>query len=279
MVTVDAIHPGPVTAVEVSSGPRISFSAEFLEERMGVVTIEPKPVEMEAGEEEAEAEAEAEEEEEDSGDDEGVLDLEKSCTAVEFEFLSTNISLDSMLSADELFCEGKLLPKFWLTEQLCEEKLENVGLKIEPRRGTDEGGGEDQDRGSADVNPDWFMDEDPSPRPPKCTVLWKELLRLRKQRGASTSSSCRPTSMLLSPSSSSSSTSSSSSSMADVAAKDRNDGGGKGAKRVKKGGGLERTSSGTVRIRPMINVPICTVAKSSRLQQPLFPLKKGRVEW
>lgn len=274
MVTVETIHPSPVTVVEAASSPRISFSAEFLEERMGVVSIEPKSLEME----------EEEEEDEDSGDDDRVLDLEKSCSAAEFEFLSTNVSLDSMLSADELFREGKLLPKFWLTERCCDEKLENVGLKIESRRGKGEGGEKenekegDRDRGSGDANSDWFMDEDPSPRPPKCTVLWKELLRLRKQRTIS-SSSCPPTSMLLSPSSSSSSTSSSSSSMADVATKEGKDGRAKGSKRMKKGGGLERTSSGTVRIRPMINVPICTVAKSSRLQQPLFPPKKGRVEW
>ncbi|KAL8139567.1 hypothetical protein V2J09_005588 [Rumex salicifolius] len=36
----------------------------------------------------------------------------------------------------------------------------------------------------------WFnADDEPSPRPPKCTVLWKELLRLRKQRASSSVSS------------------------------------------------------------------------------------------
>lgn len=34
----------------------------------------------------------------------------------------------------------------------------------------------------------WFADDDPSPRVPTCTVLWKEFLRLKKQRPPSPSS-------------------------------------------------------------------------------------------
>lgn len=119
-----------------------------------------------------------------------------------------------------------------------------------------------EDNNNSRVN--WFVDDDPSPRPPKCTVLWKELLRLKKQRASS-----------LSPSSSSSSSSSNGSSLGDVAAKE----GSKNkenqhVKRIKKG--LERTRSATIRIRPMINVPICTQMKNSALP-PLFPLKKGKI--
>ncbi|CAI0466226.1 unnamed protein product [Linum tenue] len=113
----------------------------------------------------------------------------------------------------------------------------------------------------------WFVDDDPSPRPPKCTVLWKELLRLKKQRPASS----------LSPSSSSSSTSSSSSSLADAAVAGSNNN--NQVKRAAKKG-LERTRSASIRIRPMINVPICSQMKStahSSALPPFFPIKKNRV--
>ncbi|KAJ6324013.1 hypothetical protein OIU76_011338 [Salix suchowensis] len=114
----------------------------------------------------------------------------------------------------------------------------------------------------------WFVDDDPSPRPPNCIVLWKELLRLKKQRASS-----------LSPSSSSSSTSSSSSSLSDIVAEEEGKRGSrkveKHVKRIKKG--LERTRTASIRIRPMINVPICTPVKSRALP-PLFPLTKGRLE-
>ncbi|KAF3588910.1 hypothetical protein F2Q69_00032324 [Brassica cretica] len=112
----------------------------------------------------------------------------------------------------------------------------------------------------------WFIDEDPSPRPPKCTVLWKELLRLKKQRNSASSSSVRTVSSL-SPSSSTSSSSS-------LEREERE----KEGKRGKKG--LERTRSSSMRIRPMIHVPVCTPSKSSVPLPPLFPLslKKNRAE-
>ncbi|KAI4368334.1 hypothetical protein MLD38_016902 [Melastoma candidum] len=256
MVTAEATRPAPkATAEAPSSSTRISFSADFLDENLGFLSPVPiKPL--------------------DDHHDE-VLDLEESCGAPEFEFLSTNTSLDSMLSADELFREGKLLPKFWLAEEHCDDKPgNNAGSTIVSRKGKDGAEKDREGRRSCSMNPEWFVDEDPSPRPPNCTVLWKELLRLRKQRAA-VSPPCPSTSVMLSPSSS---TSSSSSSMADVAVREVKDGT-KSAKRMKKGVGLERTSSGTMRIRPMINVPICTVANASRLHQPLLPPKKGRVEW
>ncbi|CAN1129348.1 hypothetical protein LINPERPRIM_LOCUS17388 [Linum perenne] len=177
-----------------------------------------------------------------------------------------------MLTADELFFEGKLLP-FWQMQQ--SERLNKITLKCK-----EGGGGEDEittptTAAMREVN--WFVDDDPSPRPPKCTVLWKELLRLKKQRPVSS----------LSPSSSSSSTSSSSSSLGDVATKEEgkekdsssNNKKGNQVKRPKKG--LERTRSTNIRIRPMINVPICSQMKSSSHHHsalpPFFPLKKGRV--
>ncbi|CAA0829145.1 Unknown protein [Striga hermonthica] len=170
-----------------------------------------------------------------------------------FEFLSSGSSLTDMMSADELFREGKLLP-FWQAE-----KLDKITLKTaEPEEDTKSG--DDERRIS------WFLDDDPSPRPPKCTVLWKELLRLKKQRPST-----------LSPSSSSSSSSSSYSSGAD----ERRKGGSSKEKvvsRVKKG--LERTRSASIRIRPMVNVPIYTHTSRNNASAlpPLFPVRKGRLD-
>lgn len=238
MVSVESGHPPP-RAIDAPSSPRISFSAEFLDDK-NFISISPKT----------------------HHDREHGMDVDKA----EFEFLSTNVSLDSMLSADELFCEGKLLP-FWQTQQ--SERLNKISLGSKDVDG-DEGGREEAKDDKEQSKANWFLDDDPSPRPPKCTVLWKELLRLKKQR----------TNSSLSPSSSSSSTSSSSNSMADAAAKDEKKEaaarhGEKQVKRIKKG--LERTRSASIRIRPMINVPICTTAKSSALP-PLFPQKKGRLD-
>ncbi|XP_030548147.2 uncharacterized protein LOC115753608 [Rhodamnia argentea] len=244
MVSLETGHPPPRASDAAASSPRISFSAEFLDEK-SFISISPK----------AHREKERE------------MDIDKA----EFEFLSTDVSLDSMLSADELFCEGKLLP-FWQMQQ--SERLNKISLGTKDGDG---GSGDEERRGEAakdnkeQSKANWFLDDDPSPRPPKCTVLWKELLRLKKQRANSS----------LSPSSSSSSTSSSSNSMADAAAKDEKKEaaatrtGEKQAKRIRKG--LERTRSASIRIRPMVNVPICTPAKSSTLP-PLFPLKKGRLD-
>ncbi|ESQ49455.1 hypothetical protein EUTSA_v10021379mg [Eutrema salsugineum] len=200
-----------------------------------------------------------------------------SVKVADFEFLSENVSPQRMLTADELFSEGKLLP-FWQVKH--SEKLKNVNLKTNEEEVEEENRkvevtmkNKDQENNNNNNNNrvSWFIDEDPSPRPPKCTVLWKELLRLKKQRNSSSSSSVRTVSSL-SPSSSTSS----SSSLEDAAAKreERE----KEGKRGKKG--LERTRSASMRIRPMIHVPICTPSKSSVPLPPLFPLalKKNRVE-
>lgn len=234
MVSLETVQTNS-RSIEPTSSPRISFSAEFLDEK-NFISISPNSLLVEKGE---------------------GMEIEKARNG-DFEFLSSNASSHPMLTADELFFEGKLLP-FWQMQH--SEKLNKISLKAKDEE--EEGVNKEE---STRVN--WFVDDDPSPRPPKCTVLWKELLRLKKQRASS-----------LSPSSSSSSSSSSACSLADVATKDE----GKGAsgnrekhvKRIKKG--LERTRSASIRIRPMINVPICTQMKNSALP-PLFPLRKGRLE-
>ncbi|GFP83835.1 hypothetical protein PHJA_000527100 [Phtheirospermum japonicum] len=152
------------------------------------------------------------------------------------------------MAADELFSEGKLLP-FWQTQHAAAEKLNKITLKP----------AENENKDDVDRRISWFLDDDPSPRPPKCTVLWKELLRLKKQRASA-----------LSPSSSSSSSSSSED--------ERKKGAGNKEKipnRVKKG--IERTKSASIKIRPMVNVPICAHGKNISLP-PLFPLRRARFD-
>jgi len=228
---------------DAPTSPRISFSAEFLDEN-NFISISPNPLYRTERDQEKEQH-------------------EKTKNTDQFEFLSNiNVSdKNTVLSADELFFEGKILP-FWQMQHL--EKLNKINLKEEEEEEEviEVVVDNKEDNNNSRVN--WFVDDDPSPRPPKCTVLWKELLRLKKQRASS-----------LSPSSSSSSSSSNGSSLGDVAAKE----GSKNkenqhVKRIKKG--LERTRSATIRIRPMINVPICTQMKNSALP-PLFPLKKGKI--
>ncbi|KAF5201084.1 histone-lysine N-methyltransferase SETD1A-like [Thalictrum thalictroides] len=183
---------------------------------------------------------------------------------VEFEFLSANFSTNTMLTADELFFEGKLRP-FSPVEQL--EELNKITLKPKEKYAEEEEPKESQKEGT---RASWFMDEDPSPRPPTCTVLWKELLKLKKQRA---SPPLPPSSTSPSPSSSSS-----------VVRMESIDEGKEGkwskekhVKRIKKG--LERTRSGSFRIRPMVNVPICTQSKSTTaMPASMSSLKKINVD-
>ncbi|XP_022958805.1 uncharacterized protein LOC111459965 [Cucurbita moschata] len=231
---------------EPNSSPRISFSSEFLDEN-DFISITPNS-HLEREQEISERQKEDR--------------SEKLAWSADFEFLSNKVSSHSMITADELFFDGKLLP-FWQMQQA--ERLNKISLKSS--KDVDKQGLVDIEvNKKAENKVNWLLDDDPSPRPPKCTVLWKELLRLKKQRASSA----------LSPSSSSSS-SSSSKSMADAPKTEegttRNKE--KNIKRIKKG--LERTRSGSIRIGPMINVPICTQLKSSVLP-PLFPLKKGRFD-
>ncbi|KAL3634603.1 hypothetical protein CASFOL_021657 [Castilleja foliolosa] len=166
-----------------------------------------------------------------------------------FSFLSGISS--NMPAADELFSEGKLLP-FWQTT----EKLNKITLKP-----SDQIDKSIENKDEIDRRMSWFLDDDPSPRPPKCTVLWKELLRLKKQRAST-----------LSPSSSSSSSSSSGSLSASSGDERKKE---KILNRVKRG--IERTKSASIRIRPIVNVPICTHGKNSSLP-PLFPLRRKQRE-
>ncbi|KAK9146695.1 hypothetical protein Sjap_006598 [Stephania japonica] len=237
MVSREAIS----RSVEPTSSPRISFSAEFFVSDQ--VSMSPKH-------------------------GHGHIEKGKECNG-DFEFLSTDrsVAANSMLTADELFFEGKLLP-FWQVEQT--EKLNKITLtpkmQVEDHQ-------KEPNNNREECRVTWVMDDDPSPRPPTCTVLWKELLRLKKHRSSSLSSS--PS--VSSSSSSSSSLSSVSSSNSEEGIKER-----KGVwdkekhvKRIKKG--LERTRSASFRMRPMVSVPICTHNKNNALS-PMLHLKKGNVE-
>ncbi|KAF5736847.1 hypothetical protein HS088_TW14G01002 [Tripterygium wilfordii] len=228
MVSLETVQAAAIS-IEPTSSPRISFSADLLDEK-NFISLSHE------------------------------IEREKARTP-EFEFLSSNVNGNNMITADELFYEGKLLP-FWQIQH--SEKLNKISLNKKDNEKEERAA----EANKEDPKVSWFIDDDPSPRPPNCIVLWKELLRLKKKRASS-----------LSPSSSSSSTSSSSSSLADIAIKEEKKEGSAGnrekhVKRIKKG--LERTRSGSIRIRPMINVPICTQVKSNSLP-PLFPLKKGRL--
>ncbi|KAJ8547382.1 hypothetical protein K7X08_010968 [Anisodus acutangulus] len=235
MVSLD----GASRSDEPTSSPRISFSSEFLDEK-NFISITPN--------------AQAEKERKDQQD--------RARSAAEFEFLSNKLTSENMITADELFFEGKLRP-YW--QMHYAEKLTKISLKTEHA--------EEKILNKAEVKSkeetrpiNWFIDEDPSPRPPKCTVLWKELLRLKQKRASS-----------LSPCSSTSS-SSSSSSIADISVADHEKSKIQGikekhVKRIKKG--LERSRSATLRVTPVIHVPICSQGKSTALP-PLFSLKKGR---
>ncbi|MCD7451377.1 hypothetical protein HAX54_011433 [Datura stramonium] len=222
---------------EPTSSPRISFSSEFLDEK-NFISITPN--------------AQAEKERKDQ--------QERARSAAEFEFLSSKLTSENMITADELFFEGKLRP-YW--QMHYAEKLNKISLKTE--HAEVEILNETEVKSKEETRPiNWFIDEDPSPRPPKCTVLWKELLRLKQKRASS-----------LSPSSSTSS-SSSSSSLADISVADHEKTKGqaikeKHVKRIKKG--LERSRSETLRVRPVIHVPMCTQGKNTALP-PLFSIKK-----
>ncbi|XP_055811887.1 uncharacterized protein LOC129881806 [Solanum dulcamara] len=225
---------GTIRSDEPTSSPRISFSSEFLDEK-DFISITPN----------AQGEKERKDQQERS-----------TRSTAEFEFLSSKLTNENMITADELFFEGKLRP-YW--QMHYAEKLNKISLKAEEEILNNTDVMKSKEDTTRPIN--WFIDEDPSPRPPKCTVLWKELLRLKQKRASS-----------LSPSSStSSSSSSSSSSLADnekskgQAIKEKH------VKRIKKG--LERCKSETLRVRPVLHVPICSQGKNTALP-PLFSLKK-----
>ncbi|GAA0147599.1 hypothetical protein LIER_36547 [Lithospermum erythrorhizon] len=239
MVSPKTIQETPRSSLDAPWSPRISFSADFLDEKSLIITPHSPKVKLHASEKEK-------------------------TRNVDFEFLSSNLgSQTTMITADELFYEGKLLP-FWQMHNA--EKLNKISLKSDHIAK----GGKLEPTNKDDYRKGWFVDDDPSPRPPKCTVLWKELFKLRKQRSST-----------LSPSSSSSSSSSSSTNLADIVPNNEKKEGSqenkeKTVKKVKKG--LERTKSSTIRIRPVVNVPICTQGKNTHALPPLFPFRKARLE-
>ncbi|KAI3815546.1 hypothetical protein L1987_15217 [Smallanthus sonchifolius] len=219
------VPPTTAKSSEPASSPRISFSADFLDDA-NFICINPHDKDKEK---------------------------EKPRNG-EFEFLSSNLATPTttMLTADELFFEGKLLP-FW--QKQCSEKLSKISLNTEK---VNEIAKAKDVKIEEDNRMSWFIDEDPSPRPPKCTVLWRELLRLKKQRASS-----------LSPSSS---TSSSSSSLFDEDSSKKE----KHVKRSKKV--LERTRSAGIKIRPMVNLPACTQGVRSNSLPLLFSIRKGMLD-
>ncbi|KAF5786341.1 hypothetical protein HanRHA438_Chr10g0451841 [Helianthus annuus] len=215
--------PATTKPAEQNSGPQISFSAEILDD-LNFITISPHDKEK-----------------------------EKTKTS-EFEFLSTTLATPTtMLSADELFFEGKMLP---FGQKQCSNNLKKINLKSEEVQDVTKIREVKPEENNNRMN--WFIDEDPSPRPPKCTVLWKELLRLKKHRASS-----------LSTSSSTSSSSSASSIDEDANKKE---------KHVKKKKGLERTRSTGIKIRPMVNLPVCTQGVRSISMPPPYSSRKGMLD-
>lgn len=216
MASQERFEPTPHPIIETMAIPRISFSGDFSDGANSVLgEYDPERAKTHVTESERASEA-------------------------DFEFFSGHSSM-TMLTADELFSEGRIIP-FHRAQQM--EKLDKIDLK--PK--------EEVKRNEEGPGLSWFADEDPSPRLPTCTVLWKELLRLKKQRSPSSSS------------------------VIDLCSKDdeRGDDGGsckreKHMMRTKKG--LERTRSGSIRMRPVVHVPVCTQGKNNAMPL-LFALKK-----
>lgn len=246
MISLETVR-ATSTSINPISSPRISFSTDSLDDD-DLISINPNSVVVKEKEKRKEKTCK--------------MERKEKTRNMEFEFLSSDDQ--TMLSADELFSDGKLLP-FWQTHH--SEKLKKISLK--PEQKTEEAAkAEDIDQVERKVS--WFLDDDPSPRPPKCNVLWKELLRLRKQRSST-----------LSPSSSSSSSSSTFSlkSLDLPPIGEGKEGSGnkdKHAKRTKKG--LERTRSTCIRIRPVVNVPVCCTQGKRNAVPPLFSFRKGKLE-
>ncbi|KAF4365032.1 hypothetical protein F8388_001780, partial [Cannabis sativa] len=173
-------------SLEPTSSPRISFSAEFLDDN-NFISISPNsPI--------IKREIVLESENKAHHHHRHNNHQQSKARNPEFEFLSNNsiASHNNMITADELFFEGKLLP-FWQMQHV-ENKLNKLNL------GTKDSEGQQEQQEEKD--------------------------------------------------------------------------GGRGRRKgIRKG--LERTRSATIRIRPMINVPICTQMKTSSALPPLFPLRKG----
>ncbi|KZV27282.1 hypothetical protein F511_17678 [Dorcoceras hygrometricum] len=223
--------------------PRLSFSTEL---RINSTSLSPNP-------------RDDDEKEYITQPDQRTLSTE------EFEFLSGGLT--NMIAADELFSEGKLLP-FWQMQRSDQYKHSNRMNSLKPEENLQKGF-EKSKNVEKKAAASWFLDDDPSPRPPTCTVIWKELLRLRKQRASS-----------LSPSSSSSSSSSRSSknetSSADHGAKELGENKERlVVKKIQKV--VERTRSvRCIRIRPVVTVAVGSQRKNN--VSPLFYSRKGNLE-
>ncbi|XP_073046249.1 uncharacterized protein [Primulina eburnea] len=248
MVSLKTLKTTPEKSVHSSSSsssnscPRVSFSTELLVGK-NYSSLYPDPKDEEEGY---------------SNDSEP----QRTPSNGEFEFLSGGLT--NMRAADELFCEGKLLP-FWQMQRSDHYKLNKISLNSENlEKGFAKA--EQVDKEASRIS--WFLDDDPSPRPPTCTVLWKELLSLRKQRASPLSSS----------SSSSSSSSRSSKNENPSADGGKEMGGNKEkvvVKRIKRV--AERTRSvSSIRIRPVFNLAVCTQRKNN--VSPLFNSRKVNLE-
>ncbi|KAL4205154.1 hypothetical protein AMTRI_Chr01g113170 [Amborella trichopoda] len=103
----------------------------------------------------------------------------------DFEFIVFNS--DTLVTADELFFQGKLLP---LRRPSCSSQalMHRVSFNCEERETKAGGpcGVEEEIEKKATVV--ICGEEDPSPRPPTCSGRWKELLKLRLWRAQAPSS-------------------------------------------------------------------------------------------
>ncbi|KAL0388630.1 UNVERIFIED_CONTAM: hypothetical protein Sradi_2744800 [Sesamum radiatum] len=203
MVSLQSFQPTPDTVEPSSSPGRISFSSEFLDES-NFISICPNPRAEEGRDDEEER--------------------PKPGRNAEFEFLLGNLT-NTMITADEVFSEGKLLP-FWQTQA---EKLDKISLKTENAED-----GPEETKEESRIS--WFLDDDPSPRPPNARSSLTEIPPAEETKEG-------------------------------VRNKAE-----KAVKRIKKG--QERTRTGSIRIRPMVNVPICTQAKKQRIASAVF-VKEG----
>ncbi|GER37426.1 WRKY DNA-binding protein 57 [Striga asiatica] len=131
------------STTEQPTSPRASFSSDFFDER-DFISICPDPMWGLHG----------------SLDE--LNNSELDMIEFEFEFPSGSRRPSTMMPADELCHQGKMLP-------FLQPGPKKPGPK--PREET--------------AKMSWLPDEGPSPRPPKCTVLWKELLSLKKRRATS----------------------------------------------------------------------------------------------
>ncbi|XP_031111922.1 uncharacterized protein LOC116015897 [Ipomoea triloba] len=159
------LKQGTSNSVEAGavSHPRISFSADFPDEDEGFISLIPN-----------------------SGIE---LNHRPRCTA-EFEFRSSiKPSSEAMAAADELFSDGRMLP-IWQIRNF--KKLNEISrLRTGQEKKTESGNNAAAEEiiSSNAVSLRFVQEDDPSPRPPKCTtVLLREFLRFRKQRDSSSTS-------------------------------------------------------------------------------------------